>query len=423
VKVFLILLFSALIAGAQVKNSSDILVLYKKQILNDSEQKALIKFAENRHKKVDMAKGDHRAIIQKHSDGGGTAAWFLKAKSGSKVEIFAEKKRHWAMKEIGSSGIFFAAEKFPNMTSVHFRFSVNGKRFKHGKNHRFGFESYKWLPDSLKQDGVPQGKLISMGKYKANDEFYKGTQRDWWIYVPAQYKEDSPAKLIVFNDGGGFIKGDGNACTVMDNLIHKGKMPVTIGVFINPGTIPREGKEPMKNRGNEYDTCTPKFANFLEKEILSQVYAKYNISKKAEDHAIAGSSSGASCAFTAAWHRNDLFTRVISYVGSYCDFRPTKDYPLIEGDKSEYGPFKTAHDYPALIRKTIPNKNIRVFLQDGENDLDNVLGNWFQNNLRMESALAFAGYKHKVAWGKGMHSKRHGQSLLPIIMEWIWKND
>ena len=422
-KLFLILISLTVTLSAQIKNADDVLAVYKKDSLSESDEKALLNFSKNHFKKIDLAKGDHRPAIKKHEDGGGSAAWFMKAESDSKVEIFAEKKRHWPMKEIASSGIYFAAEKFPNMTSVHFRYSVNGVRFKHGKNHRFGFESYEWLPDSLKQEGVPEGKLIDMGIYKATDEFYKGTERRWWIYVPAQYKENSPAKLIYFNDGGGFIKGDGSACIVMDNLIHKGKMPVTIGVFVNPGTIPRKGKSPQSNRGNEYDTCTPKFANFIEKEILPQVYAKYNISKKAEDHCIAGSSSGASCAFTAAWHRNDLFTRVISYVGSYCDFRPAGDYPLTEGNKSTYGPFKTAHDYPALIRKTVPNKNIRIFLQDGENDLDNTLGNWFQNNLRMESALVFAGYKHKVNWGKGMHSKRHGQSILPIIMEWIWKND
>lgn len=422
-KVFLILLISALTAVSQVKNADDVLAIYIKDSLSEKDQKALQTFAKNWFKKHDLAKPDHRAVIKKHDDGGGSAAWFLKAKSGSKVDIFAEKKRHWPMKEVGNSGLFFAAEKFPNMTSVHFRYTVNGVRFKQGKYNRFGFESYKWLPDSLKQDGVPEGKLIDMGSYKATDEFYKGTERKWWIYVPSQYKKDTPAKLVYFNDGGGFIKGDGNACIVMDNLIHKGKMPVTIGVFVNPGSTPRQGKPAMSNRGNEYDTCTPKFANFIEKEILSQVYAKYNVSKKAEDHAIAGSSSGASCAFTAAWYRNDLFTRVISYVGSYCDFRHTGDYPLVEGNKSEYGPFKTAHDYPALIRKTAPNKNIRVFLQDGENDLDNTLGNWFMNNLRMEAALEFAGYKNQANWGRGMHSKRHGQSLLPIIMEWIWKND
>ena len=373
-RLFSILLLLSTFLSAQVRNSEDVLKLYSNSSLNEKEQKDLTSFMEKRNKGVDLSKGSHRAVIQKNQEGGGTAAWFMKAKSGADVAINAEKGRSWKMKEIGSSGFYFAAAKFPNMTSVHFRYTVDGYRFPMGKNHRFGFESYKWGPMSLKQDGVPQGKLIPMGKYKATDEFYKGTERNWWIYVPAQYKEGTEAELIVFNDGGGFIKGDGNACTVMDNLIHAGKMPVTIGVFVNPGEIPnKDPKKPaMRNRGNEYDTCTPKFANFLEKEILSQVYAKYSVSKKAEDHAICGSSSGASCAFTAAWHRNDLFTRVISFVSSYCDFRRPGDYPHDKGQKSEYGPFKTAHDYPAMIRKQTPPRNIRIYLQDGENGIPSI---------------------------------------------------
>jgi enterochelin esterase family protein len=422
VKYFIIFFLFIASSAAQLKTANDVLVLYKKQSLDKSDQKLLESFVEKKFKGIDLSKGDHRANIQKHKDGGGTAAWFLKAKSGSQVEIRAEKNRDWVMKEIGESGLYFAAEKFLNFTSVHFRYSVDRTLSKHGKNHRFGFESYVWLKNSLKQDGVPQGQLIDMGLYKATKEFYPGTERSWWIYVPAQYKQGTPAKLTVFNDGGGFIKGDGNACIVMDNLIAQKKMPVTIGVFINPGIIKREGKPEMRNRGNEYDTCLPKFAIFLEMEILSQVFAQYSISPKAEDHAIIGSSSGASCAFTAAWHRNDLFAKVVSFVGSYCDFRPLNDYPLSTAKKSEDGPYKTAHDYPALIRKTVPKKNIRIFLQDGENDLDNTLGSWFQNNVRMQSALAFSGYEHRVNWGKGMHSKKHGMALLPKIFTWIWQD-
>jgi len=112
---------------------------------------------------------------------------------------------------------------------------------------------------------------------------------------------------------------------------------------------------------------------------------------------------------------------MISFVGSYCDFRRIGDFPHDKGKKSEYGPWKTAHDYPSLIRKQTPPRNIRIFLQDGENDLDNTLGNWFKNNERMADALAFSGYQHKVAWGQGMHSKKHGMSLLPEILEWLWK--
>ena len=421
-KFILILLLLAITSSAQVKDSNDVLTLYMKSTLDKLEQQKLISFINKKFKDVDLSKSDHRARITRNKKGGGTAAWFMKAASGSKLEIFAEKKRQWPMKEIGKSGLYFAAEKFPNWSSVHFHYTVNGKRFKHGKLHRFGFESYTWTKDSLVQDGVPQGKVINMGIYKATDEFYPGTERQWWVYLPKQYKKGLPVKLIVYNDGRGFTRGVGNACTVMDNLIHQGKMPVSIAVFVNPGIITRKGKSTISSRGNEYDTCLPKFANFLEKEILSQVFAKYTISPKAEDHAIVGASSGGSCAFTAAWHRNDLFTKVISFVGSFCDFRPINDYPLVKGLKSEHGPYKTAHDYPALIRKTNPAKNIRVFLQDGDNDLDNGLGNWFQNNLRMEAALAFSAYQHKAIWGKGMHSRKHGMALLPEALEWLWAN-
>lgn len=419
---YLFVLFFAisLSLSSQIKSIQDVHKALQTDSIDTKTSDAIISYIEKRYKKQDLTRLNRRVLTQRHEDGGGTVIWALQAKSGDEVIIFAEKDRQWKMQELGKSGFFVASERFPNFTSVHFRFSINGVRARMAKEHRFGFESYKWQRMSLKQTGVPEGKIIDKGTYKASDEFYKGTERQWWIYVPSQYDGKTPAKLMFFNDGGGYMKGEGNACTVMDNLIHAGKMPVTIGVFVNPGTIAREGKDPIRNRGNEYDTCTPKFANFIEKEILSQVYSEYNISKDSKDHAIMGSSSGASCAFTAAWHRNDLFQKVVSFVGSYCDFRGINDYPQSAGQKSEYGPHKTAHDYPALIRKTVPSKNIKVYLQAGSNDLDNTLGNWFKNNERMATALAFSGYDYKFTPGKGMHSKKHGMNLLPEILEWLW---
>lgn len=421
--VFIFILASCL--DAKIKNSHEILALYEKAKLEATDEENLIQYAARVFKNDDLTKGKHRPIIKRTESGGGIVVWFMKAKSGSDVFINAEKKRSWKMREVKESGLFFCSEEFPPMSSVHFRYTVNGYRFPMGREHRFGFESYTYGVMSLKQDGVPVGELKAMGVYESNDKYYKDSKRNWWVYVPQQYKKGTDAKLMVFNDGGGFIKGDGNACTVLDNLIHHKKIPVTIAVFINPGMIHFENSKrpPYKNRSNEYDTCTSKYADFLEEEILSQLYATYSISKKAEDHVICGSSSGASCAFTAAWYRNDLFNRVISFVGSYCDFRRQNDFPFSEGEKSEYGPYKVAHDYPSMIRKLTIPKKIRVYLQDGENDLDNLLGNWFLNNLRMEKALAFAGYPHKTAWGKGMHSKKHGMSLLPEMLEWIWEED
>ena len=126
-------------------------------------------------------------------------------------------------------------------------------------------DDYQLGPDSLPQDGVPQG-TVTQGKF-ISQKVYPGTERDYWIYVPKQYDPQKPACLMVFQDGGGYVspKGHSRVPTVFDNLIHKGEMPVTIGVFINPGVIPAavEGGDPRKNRSFEYDTVSDQCGIFV----------------------------------------------------------------------------------------------------------------------------------------------------------------
>ena len=284
-----------------------------------------------------------------------------------------------------------------------------------------GVIKYKLGIASLRNPTVPQGKIIDMGNYHSTDRYYPQTQRRWFIYIPNQYDGSTPAKLLVINDGSQLLKKQGNPTIVMDNLIANKKMPITIAVFVDPGVSIKKNKKgrSIKNRSNEYDTCSPRYANFIEDEILSQVYKLYNISRDGKDHAIMGASSGASCAFTASWHRNDLFTRVISFIGSYCDFRSPQDF---KETPTLYGHLKRADEYPSMVRK-LPRKNIRIFLQSGSSDLDNKRGNWHLNNRRLVKALKFAKYKYKVAWGKDGHSSNHGVSLLPEIFQWIWQDN
>lgn len=413
--------------AAPPKSLAEAAARLSSQPLSNQDGEDLLKFFLGRYKQEDVSKGQHRHLLEKTDDGGGYAGWFFKAPSGATVIIQAEKQRSWLMIPLGESGYLARVERFPNFSSVHYRYEVDGHRLPAGRNSRFGFEDFPLGPDSLTQPGVPKGELIQMPRH-TSQIVYPGAQRDWWIYVPAQYRADGPpAKLMVFNDGGGMCRGDGNAPVVFDNLIHQGRIPVTLGVFANPGEIPssQKGRPAYSNRGNEYDTCTGQFASFLEKEILPQVFEKYHISRDPEDHIICGSSSGGSGAFTAAWHRPDLFRKVVSYVGSFSDFRGVDDYPSLEKNSlpvDKFGPWKTAHDYPGLIRRTEPPKPIKVFLQDGTNDLDNKLGNWFLNNERMAAALAYSGYDYKFVTGAGMHSSKHGKSLLPEILVWLWED-
>ncbi|MBX3440828.1 MAG: SMP-30/gluconolactonase/LRE family protein [Planctomyces sp.] len=262
-------------------------------------------------------------------------------------------------------------------------------------------ESYPDHPDSVRQPGVPEGKVE--GPLDWSSSIYPGTQRQFWIYVPAQYDAAKPACVLVTQDGLGMANG-WKLPVVMDNLIHSGEMPVTIGIFISPGVVPapHENAQPRFNRSFEYDALGDRYARFLLEEILPEVGGRYNLSQDPNDRAIAGASSGAICAFTVAWERPDAFRRVLSSIGTYVGLRG-------------------GNEYPVLVRKTEP-KPIRVFLQDGSNDLDIYAGSWWVANQDMLSALTWAGYDVHHIWGEGGHNGQHTAAILPDALRWLWRD-
>jgi enterochelin esterase-like enzyme len=231
--------------------------------------------------------------------------------------------------------------------------------------------------------------------------------RDYWVYVPAQYDPRTPACVMVFQDGQWYAdkQRDFRVPVVFDNLIHKKEMPVTVGIFVNPGVVPAKqpGDRPRSNRSFEYDTLSDQYARFLEKEILPAVARDYNLRKDAGGRAIGGISSGGICAFTVAWQRPDLFSKVLSHVGSFTNIRG--------GDA-----------YPGIIRKA-EKKPIRVFLQAGKKDLDNQHGSWPLGNLQMEAALKFKGYDYRFVMGEEGHNGKHGGAILPDSLRWLWREE
>ena len=196
-------------------------------------------------------------------------------------------------------------------------------------------------PDSERRLGVPEGKIE---KFTWTSRIFPGTVRDYWVYVPAQYKPEAPAAVMVFQDGGGFVndKGRFRVPIVFDNLIQKGDMPVTIAILINPGTLPAldSAAKPRDNRSYEYDSLGDRYARFLIEEILPEVGKRWNLTSDPNLRALAGNSSGGICSFNVAWECPDQFRRVLSTIGSFTDLRG--------GDI-----------YPSLVRKMEP-KPIRV---------------------------------------------------------------
>ncbi|MCC7155599.1 MAG: SMP-30/gluconolactonase/LRE family protein [Bryobacterales bacterium] len=266
-------------------------------------------------------------------------------------------------------------------------------------------QDYALGPDSQRRPGVPEGKVTQ--HTFASSKVFPGTTRDYWIYVPAQYSPGKPAAVMVFQDGAGAVnvteKGQQRVPIVLDNLIHRGEMPVTIGIFINPGVLPGNAGAPIRyNRSFEYDSLGDRYARFLIDEILPEAAKQYNLSKDPNDYAIGGVSSGAICAFTVAWNRPDVFRRVLSFIGSYTNL-------------------KGGNVYPDLIRKTEP-KPIRIFLQDGDKDLNIYSGSWWMANQSMAWALEYAGYDFKFVKGTEAHNMRHGGAILPEALKWLWRD-
>ncbi len=250
---------------------------------------------------------------------------------------------------------------------------------------------------------APKGQISKYTFEKS--KIFPGTVREYSIYVPAQYDPAKPACVYVGQDGGGF-----NAAAVFDDLIARGEMPVTIGIFVMHGRVkaPSQNTLDRFNRSYEYDGLGDSYVRFLLEELLPDAETKtapdgrpIRLSKSGNDRAIGGASSGAICAFTAAWERPDAFSRVFSAIGTYVGLRG-------------------GNEYPTLIRKYEP-KPIRVFLEDGSNDLNIYGGDWWMANQEMERALKFAGYEVEHAWGTGGHNGTHGTQVFADAMRFLWK--
>ena len=262
---------------------------------------------------------------------------------------------------------------------------------------------YPLTADSQRHPDVPAGVVT---KHAWTSQIYPGTERAYWVYVPAQYRPEEPAAVMVFQDGERFVAEDGRwrVPIVFDNLIHRGEMPVTIGIFVDPGVLPARSDEEQArfNRSYEYDALGPRYARFLVEEILPDVARAYSLSPDPNLRAIGGSSSGAAAAFTAAWNRPDAFRRVLSFIGSYTGLRG--------GD-----------GYATLVRKTEP-RPLRVFLQDGSRDLNIYSGNWWIGNQALASALDYAGYDVRFVQGDRGHDANHGSAILPAALRWLWRD-
>jgi enterochelin esterase-like enzyme len=335
--------------------------------------------------------------------------------------LFIDESPSGAMKQISGSNLWFTVAPLQSGRGHSFYYVINGKRFG-GKADIPSFG-----PESYEKPNAPQGKLT--GKMVFTSKLYDGMQSDYWIYTPAQYDPNTAAPLMVWDDGQQYINRNSASIRfleVVDNLTYEKKIPPIVYVFTMPGvaTMP-EGTpfyQRVKNaskgpdhaalnnavRGVEYETLSDQYARFLRDELLPEVEKKYNIRKDGYSRAIAGLSSGALGAFTAAWEQPDQFSRVLVWVT-----------PFTSG-QWQPGVRDGGNIYPFKIRKD-PKKNLRLWIQDGCDDLETANGSVPLQNIAMANSLKLREYDFHFSFGVGGHSPMQGSSELPESLAWLWR--
>jgi iron(III)-enterobactin esterase len=295
----------------------------------------------------------------------------------------------------------------------------------------------------LSDRGNKKGKSFSFSMRLADSKIFDGkdstldpnkvsANRSINVYVPDKYKDGDPAPVLIIQDGPGELNQVKNA---LDNLTvstdPNRKLPPFVVIAVQNGGNDAIGSE----RGLEYDTLSDRYARFIDQEVMpavagntqvKQAYPNLKFTQDPSGRATLGCSSGGAAAFTMAWFRPDLFSRVIAYsttlVAQQDPKAPeSKMYPL---GAWEY------HSSLKLIEADtkMMEKKIRVFLNVNENDLrsgdaESTHHNWVMANQRAAAALKAKGFHYRFVLGKGAGHCDGGirSGSLADALVWAWR--
>ena len=323
-------------------------------------------------------------------------------RSASAPLLFVDDTPVYGVRRVAESGLWTALTRLETGTSHAFYFVVNGMPLK-----RSDVRAY--TPDHYQQPGVRQGRLSE--KMVHTSSVYAGMESDWWYYTSPGVEPGKPAALMVWQDGHRFAMRDSPSrlFRVTENLVHQKAIPPMVHVLIAPGYA---GEKRM--RSIEYDTVSDRYVRFVLHEILPELEKHQQIRKDGYSRGIGGQSSGGICSLNAAWHRPDAFARVLSRIGSYTAIA-WRTKQMKGGDVLDGG-----HFYPSMVRKE-DKRNIRVWMEDGAEDLENDHGSWPLQNIQLANSLKMREYDFRFVFGNAQHNTAYGDSLLPEALRWLWR--
>jgi len=272
------------------------------------------------------------------------------------------------------------------------------------------YEVAGYNPDSYPRPGVPRGQLSE--KRTLASKIYPGMTANYWIYANPGVDRAKGAPLMVWQDGETILANQDllrlRLQIVSDNLVARGAIPPMVHVLVQPGEG-RPGDAKARLRSVQYDTVSATYGRYLLEEILPDVEKTHKLRADAYSRAIAGASSGAICAFNAAWYHPQQFSRVLSHIGSYAALQ-WKPEEHLEG--GYIVPYKVGRE---------EKRNLRVWLSDGADDGESRAGSWPLLNIQLANMLKLRGYDFHFRFGTSLHAIAQGAMDLPESLAWLWR--
>ncbi|HEY7209931.1 MAG TPA: alpha/beta hydrolase-fold protein [Bryobacteraceae bacterium] len=335
---------------------------------------------------------------------GGVQVWgqdyLFVAPSSTPATVSIDGQPARDMQRVGASNFWMRLEKMRVGVTHAYQFYADGKPL----GNRSDVAGYN--PDSYPKPGVPQGKLSE--KQTITSKIYDGMKADFWVYASPGVDPNVPAPLMVWQDGQGLINGDLSRLrlfTVTENLVAQKRIPPMVHVLIAPGFAP-DGKA---MRSIEYDTVSDRYNRFLLTEVLPEVEKVYKLRQDGYSRGIAGESSGGICSLNSAWFNPEKFARVHSTIGSYTSIQWRPEEKLDGGNL-----------YPFMVRK-LPKRNIRIWMSDGADDLENTHGSWPLQNIQLANSLKMREYDFHFRFGQATHDSAQAAIDLPESLTWLWR--
>jgi iron(III)-enterobactin esterase len=232
------------------------------------------------------------------------------------------------------------------------------------------------------------------------------------VYVPKNYVPGSEAPFIVGADG-----PDRLLIAALDALIAEGKLPPIVAISIANGGGDAQGSE----RGLEYDTMSPRYAEFVEHEVLPAVEKNANVrlTHDPDGRATTGNSSGGSCALIMAWFHPEWYRRVLTYSGTYVNQQWPWDARFPHG----------AWGFHEQLIAQARRKPLRMWLEVGDRDnlnpntMRDDMHDWVLANERMAQVLAQKKYAYQFVFARNAGHVDGGvrRQTLPEALEYVWQ--